>query len=225
MSFKKAAACALVAAALFHSVGAAAADGEGGNWSVGVSGGTIGISPEVGYRFNRAVGVRVNGGFYSYSDDEEIDDIDYDGKLKLKSYGAMVDFYPFGGSFRLSAGLRSSKNRINLSAVPTAPVEIGDEEYSPAEIGRLDGAVRFKKTAPTLTLGYGGKLKPGFTVGFEAGVMFQGAPKMSLSASGGSLSSDPAFLEELENERAQAEDDASDFKVWPVLQLHFKYRF
>ena len=48
---------------------------------------------------------------------------------------------------------------------------------------------------------------------------------MSLAANGGTLANDPYFLEKLEEERAQAEDDASDFKLWPILQLHFKYRF
>ncbi|HWL62459.1 MAG TPA: hypothetical protein VNQ32_06670 [Steroidobacteraceae bacterium] len=223
MSSVKAALCALVAAALFHPAGAAAA--EGGNWSVGVSGGTIGISPEIGYRFNRAMGVRVNGGFFDYDRNEEIDDIDYDGTLKLKSFGAMADLYPFGGSFRISAGLRSSKNRIDLSAVPTANVEIGDGVFTPAEVGQLDGRVTFKKMNPAVTVGWGGKLKRGFSVGFEAGVMMQGSPKMSLAASGGTLSNDPTFQQELEDERARAEKDAEDFKLWPVLQLHLKYRF
>ncbi len=223
MSSVKAALCALVAAALFHPAGAAAA--EGGNWSVGVSGGTIGISPEIGYRFNRAMGVRVNGGFFDYDRNEEIDDIGYDGTLKLKSFGAMADLYPFGGSFRISAGLRSSKNRIDLSAVPTANVEIGDGVFTPAEVGQLDGRVTFKKMNPAVTVGWGGKLKRGFSVGFEAGVMMQGSPKMSLAASGGTLSNDPTFQQELEDERARAEEDAEDFKLWPVLQLHLKYRF
>lgn len=222
MSSVKAAACALVAAALFHSAGAAAA--EGGNWSVGVSGGTIGISPEVGYRFNRAVGVRVNGGFYDYDRTEEIDDIDYDGTLKLKSYGVMADLYPFGGSFRISAGLRSNKNRLDL-LLDEGSAEIDDVTYTQAEYGIVRGSAEFKKTVPTLTLGWGGKLKSGFSIGFEAGVMLQGSPKLGLTSEGGTLSNDPTFLANLEQERADAEEDAEDFKFWPVLQLHLKYRF
>lgn len=222
MSSVKAAACALVAAALFHSAGAAAA--EGGNWSVGVSGGTIGISPEIGYRFNRAVGVRVNGGFFDYDRTEEIDDIEYDGTLKLKSFGAMADLYPFGGSFRISAGLRSSKNRIDL-LLDEGSAEIDETTYTQAEYGTLRGRADFKKTVPTVTLGWGGKLKSGFTVGFEAGVMMQGAPDLTLTSEGGSLSGNQTFLDALEAERVEAEEDAEDFKLWPVLQLHFKYRF
>jgi hypothetical protein len=62
-------------------------------------------------------------------------------------------------------------------------------------------------------------------MGFEAGVLLQGSPKFSLAASDGALASDPDFLAELERERAQAEEDADDFKLWPVIQLHFAWRF
>lgn len=224
MTSAKAAACALVAAAMFHATGAAAADG--GNWSVGVSGGTLGISPEIGYRFNRAFGVRANGGFFDYDRTEDIDDIEYDGTLKLKSVGAMADLYPFGGSFRISAGVRSNDNRIDL-VVDEGSIEVGDEDetFTQAEFGTVRGRVDFKKMSPTLTLGWGGKLKSGFTFGLEAGVMMQGSPRMALTSEGGSLSDDPTFLATLEEERAQAEEDADDFKLWPVIQLHLKYRF
>jgi hypothetical protein len=55
--------------------------------------------------------------------------------------------------------------------------------------------------------------------------MMQGSPQLSLVASEGTLSNDPGFLAELEAERLEAEDDAEDFKLWPILQLHFMYRF
>jgi hypothetical protein len=220
MSSAKRMVCALVAATMFHSASAA----ESGNWSVGVSGGTLGISPEIGYRFNEFGGLRANGGFFNYDRTEEIDDIDYDGTLKLNSVGVMADLYPFGGSFRISAGARSNDNRIDLVA-DEGTVEIGDETYTQAEYGTIRGRVDFKNLAPAVTLGWGGKLKSGFTIGFEAGVMMQGSPRMALTSEGGSLSNNSAFLAELEEERAQAEEDADDFKLWPVLQLHFKYRF
>lgn len=197
---------------------------EGGQWHVGVGGGTLGITPEVGYRFGSHAGVRVNGGFFDIDRDEEIDDIDYDASLKLNSIGVMADWYPFGGSFRLSAGARSNSNKLDLLATPTTSQEIGDETYTPEQIGTLTGGVRFKDFAPALTLGWGGKLGKGFTVGFEAGVLFQGSPKLNLAANGGLLANDPTFLAELEKERREAEDDA-DFKLWPVLQLNFAWRF
>jgi len=218
----RAAAVALLA---LGAVPAGVSAAEGGQWHAGASVGTLGISPEVGYRFGEHGGLRLNGGFYDYDRSEEIDDIDYDGTLKLSSVGMMADWYPFGGSFRLSAGARSNGNKIDLVAVPTANVEIGDETFTPAEVGTLSGGVKFKDFTPALTLGWGGKLGKGFTMGFEAGVLLQGSPKFSLAASDGLLASDPDFLTELERERAQAEEDADDFKLWPVIQLHFAWRF
>lgn len=215
--------CALLSLGLAQA--AVAAQGEGGQWSVGVSGGTLGISPEVGYRFGKFGGVRANAGFFDYDRSEEIDDIDYDGTLKLSSFGAMADWYPFGGSFRLSAGARSNSNKIELVATPTTNVEIGDQLYTPTEAGTLNGTVDFKKLSPALSLGWGGKLGKGFTMGFEAGVLMQGSPKFSLTSTGGALSGNQAFLAELEQERLQAEEDADDFKLWPVIQLHFAWRF
>jgi len=216
---------AAVALLVLGVVPAGVSAAEGGQWHVGVSGGTLGISPEVGYRFGGHGGLRLNGGFYDYDRSEEIDDIDYDGTLKLSSVGLMADWYPFGGSFRLSAGARSNGNKIDLTAVPTTNVEIGDATFTPAEVGTLTGGVKFKDFTPALTLGWGGKLGKGFTMGFEAGVLLQGSPKFNLAASGGVLANDPDFLAELENERRQAEEDAEDFKLWPVIQLHFAWRF
>lgn len=197
---------------------------EGSQWVVGVSGGTNGIAPEVGYR-GEHLGIRANGGFLNYSRSEDIDDIDYDGKLKLNSLGLLADWYPMGGGFRISAGVRANDNKVNLLATPTTNVEVGDVTYTPAQVGNLDGRVEFKSMAPTLTLGYGGKLGRGFTLGFEAGVVMQGSPKIQLASTGGTLSSNATFLAELEQERQQAEEDAKDFKFWPVVQVHFLYRF
>lgn len=198
---------------------------EGGKWVVGVSGGTLGIGPEIGYRYGEHVGVRANAGFFNYSHSEDIDDIDYDGKLKLNSVGLLADWYPFGGGFRISVGGRSDSNKVRLHAVPTQNVEIGDTTYTPAQVGTLDGNVTFKSLVPSLTLGYGGKLAEGFTLGFEAGVLFQGSPRIDLTSTGGTLSGNAAFQAELAKERQQAEDDADQFKFWPVIQIHFLYRF
>ncbi len=220
----KMAAPALLATTVLCTLPAAA---EEGRVTVGVSGGTYGIGPELAYRFNEHVGLRASGGFFTFNDSEEIDDIDYDSKLKLKSVGAALDWFPAGGGFRVSVGGRANNNKIQLKGAPTTNVEIGDITYTPAQAGTLTGTVKGAHSfAPTLTLGYGGKLAPGFTVGFELGVMAQGSPKIrNLQSTGGTLSSNAAFLAELEQERQKAEDDVDDFKLWPVLQLGFLYRF
>lgn len=196
-----------------------------GRVSVGVSGGTLGISPEVSFRFADHAGVRVNGGFYDYQHDDDFDDIRYDADLKLNSFGAMFDWYPAGGGLRLSAGVRANGNEIDLLGTPTTSVEIGNVTYSPAQVGTLSGTIRTKDVAPMLSIGYGGKPVRGFTLGFELGVMFQGSPRIDDLRATGALANDPTFQAQLLDEQRQIEDDADDFKLWPVVQVGFHYRF
>jgi hypothetical protein len=218
------------AATLACGSNAFAADAEeGGHLQVGLSAGSLGFGPELGYRLNGLIGLRANGTFFNLNEDGEEDDYDYEGKLKLKSLGVMADIYPFGGSFRLSVGARSSRNRVNAVVTPTTNIEIGDQTYTPAQAGTLTGEVTFKKMAPTVALGWGGKLKGGLHFGAEIGLMLQGSPKVSVTSTG-QLANDQSaagqqFRAELQQEVDEAEEDAKDFKAWPVLQLHLTYRF
>lgn len=204
--------------------GAAAAMEEGAV-SVGVAAGTLGVGPELSVRFSQHLGVRVGGGFFDYDHDDELDDVDYEATLKLNSIGATLDWYPAGGGFRVSAGARTNNNKIDLLGTPTTNVEIGDVTYTPAQVGNLTGTIKSKSLAPVFSIGYGGKLAKGFTLGFELGVLMQGAPKLENLAASGALGSDPAFLAELAEEERRIEDDADDFKLWPILQVQLLYRF
>ena len=84
-----------------------------------------------GYRFTEFFGLRANSGDYSYNHSVDSSDFNIDGKAKLKSIGVLADFYPFGGSFRISAGLRSNNNRFAGVAAPAgSTVDIGGDTYT-----------------------------------------------------------------------------------------------
>ncbi|QNN68034.1 hypothetical protein H9L13_03780 [Sphingomonas lutea] len=215
----------MFAAALAVSTPALAQDaGTTGSVSVGVTGGTLGIGPEVGFRFSDMFGVRGNVTFLSISQDAESDGVDYDGKLKLASGGLMLDVHPFGGGFRVSGGARINGNKVRLTATPTEDVEIGDEVYTPEEIGVLSGNVKAKSFAPTLTLGYFGGATRGLNFGIEAGGMFQGSPRVRDLKTTGLLATDPDFQEELAREADELEDEV-DYKIFPIVQVSLGYRF
>lgn len=204
---------------------AASGQDRGGNFSARITAGTLGIGPELGYRFSETVGVRAAASFLSINQGFESDGIDYDGNVRLRSGGAMFDVYPFGGGFRLSAGGRFNGNRARLVATPTQDVEIDDETYTPAEVGTLTGLATVKSFAPALTLGYGGSLRRGFVFGIEGGVLFQGALRVEEFTSTGTLANDPDFRQALEDERQELQQDAEDYKLYPILQLSLGYRF
>jgi hypothetical protein len=200
---------------------AQAAEPDVGRFSLGLTAGALGVGPEVGYRLSPRIGVRGNATFLSLSHGFDSDDIAYHGKVHLKSGGAMLDVYPTGGNFRVSAGARINGNKASVSATPTGPVEVGNVIYTPAQIGRLSGKADVKNLAPALTAGWSHTTASGLVFGVEAGALFQGRIRVkSLTASGGSVA-----LGDLQRERAQIQDDLDGYKVYPILQVSLGHAF
>lgn len=208
---------------------AEAATGEGSHIRAAVTAGTLGIGPEVGFRLSDHVGIRASATFLGASGEYESEDVQYDGKLKLKSYGAMLDVFPFGGHFHLSAGARINSNRIDVGATPSAgsgsTVSIGDEEYTATQVGRLSGSAVTRRLSPALTLGWTGRNRTGFYIGSEIGILFQGAYKLRDFRASGTLKDDAGFKAALENERQSLQDDVDVLKLWPIAQLTIGWRF
>jgi hypothetical protein len=215
----------ICAAALPALTAGAAAAQEAGGFSFGVTASTLGVGPEVGYRVSKSMGVRANATLFSISHNEDVNDINYDGKLKLKSGGAFLDIYPFGGGFRLTGGARLSDNKIRLIGNPGDIIEIGDHDYTPAEVGVLSGTVEAKSLAPYAGLGWGAGLGHGFVLTFDVGVMFQGRPRIDDLTATGTASGNPAFQQDLALEKADIENDINDFKYYPVVSIGGIYRF
>lgn len=198
---------------------------DSGGVSAGITAGTLGIGPEIAYRFSNTLGVRGNVTFFGLGRNVESDGIDYDGDLKLRSGGVMLDLHPFGNGFRVSAGARVNSNKVRLKARPSDDVEVGDETYTPEEIGTLSGTVRANDVAPTLTIGWAGGKTRGLKFGIEAGVMFHGSPKVRNLRATGLLASDPDFQASLREEEQEVEKDLDQFKIYPIVQLSIGYRF
>lgn len=186
-----------------------------------VSAGSLGVGPELAYRLSDTIGIRGNASLLSVSHDFDSDDLTYDGKVKLRSAGVMLDVYPFGGGFRISGGARINGNKGRVIAAPTSAVTINGTSYTPAQIGTLRGKAEVKDFAPALTLGYGGGMGRGFAFGVEAGALFQGKVKMrNFTSSSGLVSA-----ADLEAERQSIQDDVDDYKLYPILQFSLGYRF
>lgn len=199
------------------AAGSASADGFG----LGVKAGTLGVGIEGTFSLSESVNLRAGFNSYSKSGDETASDILYDGKLELRTLALLVDWHPFSGTFRVSAGLMKNDNALRLTATPTANQTIGGTTYTPAQIGTLSGDVTFKSTAPYLGIGWGNATKNGrFGATFEIGAMFQGSPNVSLRASSGLVAQ-----ADLDSESQQAQADLNEFKIYPAISLGFSFRF
>ena len=202
-----------------------AAAQEEGRWGWGITGGTLGVGPQLTYRAGPHFGLRANATFLSLSRDAEVDDIDYGGKADLRSYGAALDWYPTGAGLRISLGGRVNETEVDLTAAPATSVTVGDSTYTPQQLGTLAGDVTVDDFAPSLTIGYGGRLGEGFSFGAEIGVLWQGAPRIDNLRATGPFAVTPQLQADIEREEQRIEDDLDDYQLWPIAQLEFQYRF
>jgi hypothetical protein len=191
-------------------------------FAVGAKVGTMGFGVDVTGRLNSVLSLRgtINGADIDH--EYSSSDIDYDGKVKVGGYGLLLDIFPFKGEFRISGGVFKNRNTVDVEAQPTSPVTIGDNEYTPQQVGTLSGDVEFDDVVPYLGIGVGNAAGIGNKWKFllDVGVMYQGPGDVSLQATGTGVSA-----ADLSQEEADIEDDIEPYKVWPVIAIGVSYRF
>lgn len=204
---------------------------------------TLGAGLEAVIGVNQWVNLRVQGNLFNYDDTISEDDIRYEGDLKLQTFGALLDIHPFGGKFRLTGGAYQNGNQIDLEARCVTECEVGDLTISsagPTDNPRIFGRADFKSLAPYLGFGLGNAMSgSALHFAFDVGVLFQGSPRFDLDADGTAtvtdnnsgatttrnLATDPEVQGELQAEARNAEEDAKQFKYYPVISLTVGYRF
>ena len=203
----------------------ASTDGLGAE--IGIS--TLGLGVEGSYAFNDTFSASMGLNHYTFSTSDVSSDIDYNIDLKLQSIALLGNYFPFHGAFRISAGIFSNDNKISMDAKPAGSYDIGNSQYSAADIGTLTAKVSFNKIAPYLGIGWGKRESRGFGITGDIGVLIQGSPKLEMMATGPITNpSNPLYTQftaDLERERQSAQDDLSDFKMYPVLGVGLSYRF
>lgn len=194
---------------------------------VGARVGTLGLGLELVHSINSSVNARVGWNGYTFHEGITESDVKYDADLQFSSVSALVDWHPLDNGFRVSGGVLFNGNKLAMKATPTSNVTIGDVSYTPAEVGTLNSKVTFDDLAPYLGIGWGNAVAGEKGLGFSAdlGVVFQGSPNANLTASGGTLSTDPTFLTELKKEEAELNDGLSDFEYYPFVSVGITYKF
>ncbi|MBP0596510.1 hypothetical protein J8I26_00185 [Herbaspirillum sp. LeCh32-8] len=174
---------------------------------------------------------RVGVNYFDYSFNSSTNSVNYDAKAKLRTFDALLDWFPFHNEFRLSGGVIYNGNKIDATGKPKAngTYTLNGNTYTSAQAGQVDGRVDFKRIAPYLGLGYGNAVAPNKGWGFTAdvGVMFQGNGSTSLSNSGCSA---PAPLcaqlgRDVAAENAELSDKVHGYNLYPVVRVGASYKF
>jgi len=200
---------------------------------VGVTGslGTTGIGAHLSVPVMPQLNARFGVNALRYSYDGSTSDLDYDFKLKLRTFDALLDYYPQGTGFRLTGGVVFNGNKIDAIGRPTAggTYTLNGRTYSAASAGVLDGRVDFRNIAPYLGIGWGNAVakEKGWKFAADLGVMLQGSPRTSLANIGCTA---PAAVcaqlaADVAAENLRLNDEADDFKAYPVLRFGASYSF
>ncbi|MEN3297792.1 MAG: hypothetical protein V7642_7045 [Burkholderiales bacterium] len=182
---------------------------------------SVPVQPNVNARFG------VNAMNYSYSGNTN--DVDYDFKLKLQTFDALLDWFPAGGGFRVSGGVVYNGNKVDATARSnsTGSYTFNGRTYTAADAGTVNGRIDFRKMAPYLGIGWGNALAKDKGWGFSAdlGVLFQGSPRTSMTSSGCSLPDCSQLQADIAAENQKLKDEVNSFNAYPVVRIGVSYKF
>ncbi len=172
---------------------------------------------------------RINANYFEYTHDDTLSGTRYHADLRLETAGALVNWYPTSGSFFVTAGAYDNTSKIDVKArSANGNYTFNGVSYSTTQAGTISGKAKLgREIAPYAGVGWGNSVgsSASWTFYGEVGALFTGAPKLSLSSSGGTLSSDPTFRNNIEQERQRDQHDISWANVYPVVSLGLAYKF
>lgn len=158
--------------------------------------------------------------------DSSGDNIPYAASAQLQSVPVLLNYFPFQGVFHVTGGVLYNQNRLDATGASgnTGTYTFNGVTYPSAFVGTLTGNVQFRTIAPYLGVGFGDTLSgTGLSAGLDLGVLFQGSPEVTLSAS--NPTGDPTLAQNVASAQAQANQKAASDKYYPVVGLHIGYTF
>ncbi len=201
---------------------------------------TLGAGLEIDYVLSNQFSIRGQVNSWSMDQDFEESGIEYTSELDLSTTGGLLDWRPFSGLFRMTAGGFSNNNKLTGFSKNLGTYEIGDRtyEFGGGNNARVDAAIELGDGfTPYLGFGWGNNTidTSGLIYSFDIGVLFQGDPSVDLNATGSAtdqqtgfgvdLATDPTVQSELRKEERNLESDLNDFDLYPVISFGLGYRF
>ena len=190
---------------------------------LGLRAGSTGVGVDIGFGIAPTLSARIGYSGLKFDTEVSTTDVNYDTKVKLSNPSGLIDWSPLG-PFRITAGIVGANGRADLTGTPSGGTfTINGISYQASDIGSLSGSVKAgKSAAPYLGFGYGNVAGAGVNFYFDVGVIFQGSPKVSLTANCGPALTPgqcTALQGDVEAERRKLEDDLSKYKYYPVVNI------
>lgn len=196
------------------------------NSAVSLKVGTTGFGVAYQYQINDQFVAGIDYNTLTNDQNIEADGIDYNSDLKFNVLTASAKWHPLKNGWYGTLGLGTGERDIALSAKVSSNTTIGNNTYTPAQIGTLTSKVSFPKSNTLIGFGYDNAFYTDsmFRYGLLFGVQMSSSPKVAIS-SDGLLSTNPSYLNDVNIEAENLAEDLKEFKVYPVLQAKISYRF
>ena len=195
---------------------------------------------------SRNFNVRAGSDFFGYSTTFQEQGANVAINLRMRSGHASLDWFPFGGRFRLSPQVVfANNNRVQATAlIPSgSTVTLNGQDYISSFTDPLhgSGSVEFRKVSPGLTLGFGNiipRTRSHLSTPVEVGFYYVGQPGLKVNFSGGacdptqppaigcqSVRQDAGFQQNLAAFIARNNNNLSYASFFPIFSVGFGYAF
>jgi hypothetical protein len=208
---------------------------------VGFAGTGFDVATPLATRFN----LRAGTDFFSYATSFQEQGANVGINLRLRSGHASLDWFPFGGHFRLSPQLVfGNNNRIVSTAIipPDSTFTLNGQDYvsSSSDPLRGSGRIDFRKVSPGFSLGFGNVIprdRGHFSIPVEMGFYYAGQPSLQVAFIGSacdpnfsapagcqSVDHDPGFQQNLTAFKVRNDHNLSYASFFPIFSVGFGYR-
>jgi len=207
---------------------------------VGINGVGFDVATPIAPKLN----VRAGMDFFSYSFGFQQEGADINAAFRLRSGHAALDWFPFGGRFRISPLVEfANNNQVRATALIPAgsSLSLNGEDYISSYTDPLhgSGSVTFRKVSPGLSVGFGNMIprrrgRVSFPV--EAGFYYVGQPSLKVDFSGSacdpqypasvgcqSVMQDPGFQKDLAAFIVRNNHNLSYASFFPVFSVGVSY--
>jgi len=203
---------------------------SGKGLGIGLVAGTTGIGGELTFKAGNTLVIRPQGSWLAIDHDFTGSSTTFNLRANIVSAGASLDWHPFAGSFRLSAGGRYHNIDFTGTAAAAKSYTIGSNTYTAAQIGTLNASVKSASTvAPYLGLGWDSThFSAGhWALGIDLGAVYLGAVYMGKPDATITTTSTVAGLSsDIAKEQQKLQDSVGKYgQFWPIATLALKYRF
>ena len=209
-----ASASAFAGALPFHGFAAGLGVGTEG---VGIQG-TTAIIP-------KTLNLNVGFDYLHLSHSFHTSNVHYNAGVNLQGEPITVSWFPFQGNLNLTAGVFINQNGFNVTGTPTGGTyTFNGHTYTASQVGSLTGKTHFNGAAPYVGIGWGDPMDGGrLTFTANVGAIYQGAPNVSLTATG--AAANPQLASDVQAEQNSVNSKVSGYQWWPVMGVGLMYRF